>query len=76
MKWRSFIFPALLIISIASCKKDHSTETTTVAASTMLNVAYGADAQQRIDVYLPANRTTATTKVMVFTAWRFMDRWR
>lgn len=33
-------------------------------SSTHLNVAYGSDPKQVLDVYLPAGRTTASTKVM------------
>jgi acetyl esterase/lipase len=36
-----------------------------IAASTTLNVAYGADVAQKMDVYLPANRSTSTTKVLI-----------
>jgi acetyl esterase/lipase len=36
-----------------------------VAASTLTNVAYGTDALQKMDVFLPANRTTTATKVMI-----------
>lgn len=38
---------------------------TPVAASTSLNVAYGTDPLQKIDIYLPANRTVTTTKVII-----------
>ncbi|MBK7289651.1 MAG: hypothetical protein IPI78_05040 [Chitinophagaceae bacterium] len=31
----------------------------------MLNVAYGTDAQQKMDIYLPANRTATNTKVLI-----------
>ncbi|MBE7174513.1 MAG: alpha/beta hydrolase [Williamsia sp.] len=34
-------------------------------AATYLNVAYGADARQVMDIYLPAGRTSASTKVML-----------
>ena len=36
-----------------------------VAASTTLNVAYGTDPLQKMDIYLPANRTVTTTKVLI-----------
>lgn len=38
---------------------------TPVAASTSLNVAYGTDPLQKMDIYLPANRSTTTTKVLI-----------
>lgn len=34
-------------------------------AKTLSNIAYGTDSQQRMDVYLPANRSAQTTKVLV-----------
>jgi acetyl esterase/lipase len=36
-----------------------------VAASTLTNVAYGSDPLQKMDVFLPANRNTTATKVMI-----------
>jgi acetyl esterase/lipase len=32
---------------------------------TMLNASYGTNAQQKMDVYLPANRSATTTKVII-----------
>jgi acetyl esterase/lipase len=51
-----------------SCKKDTSSGNTApppVAEKTELNVAYGTDAAQKMDIYLPAGRSTATTKVII-----------
>ena len=61
---RSFLLSILVTaIFISSCKKDDDTpEDTSV---TMLNVSYGANAQQKMDVYLPSNRNAASTKVMI-----------
>ena len=41
------------------------TPTPTVAAATNLNVTYGTDPLQKMDIYLPANRTVTTTKVLI-----------
>jgi len=38
---------------------------TPVAARTTMDTSYGSDAKQKMDIYLPANRTTASTKVIV-----------
>lgn len=38
---------------------------TTIAATTIADVVYGADNLQKMDVYLPANRSTVSTKVIV-----------
>lgn len=71
-------FSAILCILLFSCKKtDTSTTGGTIAAKTMLNVSYGTDPLQKMDVYLPANRTTTTTKVIVMIhggAWNAGDK--
>ncbi len=63
MKNYFIIFIASL--SILSCQKESNLGTTELAAQTQLNIAYGTDASQKMDIYLPASRTTAATKVMV-----------
>src|SRR6218665_1017571 len=48
-----------------------------LAASTQLNVAYGSDAAQKADIYLPANRSITSTKVMIMIhggAWSGGDK--
>ncbi len=61
----------LLIFSVAvvlfSCKKESTPNPSPVQIpeKTELNVAYGTDASQKMDVYLPANRTTSATKVII-----------
>lgn len=64
--------PVLFLVVITSCSKSDTggggggtPAPTPVAAATTLNVAYGIDPLQKMDVYLPANRTTTTTKVMI-----------
>jgi len=64
----SFMRSSLLILILftlvfSSCKKDDSPEQD--VSVTMLNVSYGTNAQQKMDVYLPATRNTTTTKVMI-----------
>ena len=73
---RSGLF--ILIISsliFSSCKKDDSPEQD--MSVTMLNVSYGTNSQQRMDVYLPATRSTTDTKVMIMIhggAWNSGDK--
>jgi len=60
--------PDLLILILfslvfSSCKKEDDTEQD--LSVTMLNVSYGSNSQQKMDVYLPATRSTTTTKVMI-----------
>ena len=64
MKLLLFIIGVALVNS--SCQKDGmGGGTASLAAKTEMNVSYGADAMQKMDVYLPAGRTTNTTKVMI-----------
>jgi len=60
---RNSLLLFFIIIFISSCKKDDDTEQDMPV--TMLNVSYGTNAQQKIDVYLPANRSATTTKVII-----------
>jgi len=67
------------LVVLASCQKEPSVVVTdnTVKAQTYLDVAYGNNAQQKIDVYLPAARTTTTTKVIILVhggAWATGDK--
>jgi acetyl esterase/lipase len=63
---RFLSFILVIAVTVYSCKKsDPDTGTTTEPAKTLLNVAYGTDGLQKMDVYLPAGRTAASTKVMV-----------
>ena len=58
-------FSSLLFLGvfISSCKKDDGVEEDMSVSA--LNVAYGSNAQQTMDVYLPANRSTTATKVII-----------
>src|SRR5688500_6627118 len=40
-------------------------QNTALPATTTLNIAYGKDSLQKLDVYLPANRSMDSTKVIV-----------
>ena len=73
-------FPLLILVLVISCQKETGTGNTnpaTVTQQTLLNVSYGADAKQNMDVYLPAGRSTANTKVMILIhggAWATGDK--
>ena len=61
---RSFLLIlTLFILVFSSCKKDEEPEEDIPV--TMQNVSYGSNAQQKMDVYLPATRSTTTTKVII-----------
>jgi acetyl esterase/lipase len=74
---KNLFFVVCFALVLSSCKKDPGGGGGTVAASTMLNVSYGSDPLQKMDVYLPAGRTTTTTKVMILVhggAWNQGDK--
>lgn len=56
----------LFTIAFSSCNKGIEVVTEAIPALNVKNVAYGSDAAQKMDIYLPASRTTTTTKVLVF----------
>jgi len=67
MKLKYAFLPVLLTcFVIASCKKSDDTPApVAIAAKTMLDVAYGTDPLQKMDIYLPANRSPVNTKALV-----------
>lgn len=74
-----FVF--LLAITIFSCRKDDDFKPdepdVTEEAQALTDVAYGNDKQQKMDFYLPAGRSTATTKVIILLhggAWAEGDK--
>jgi acetyl esterase/lipase len=77
MKTRLIIFGAAIIL--ISCQKEKTTAPApvTVAEKTDINVSYGTDGAQKMDEYLPAGRSTATTKVIILIhggAWTQGDK--
>ncbi len=58
-----FLFVTLAIV-FASCQKEDS-PAPTLPEQTQLDAAYGANNAQKMDIYLPPGRTTASTKVMI-----------
>jgi acetyl esterase/lipase len=52
------------MLSVASCQ-DKAIESPALPAKTLNNVAYGSDPKQKMDVYLPAGRSTAETRVVI-----------
>ena len=57
---RRFLLILGLSIILGSCKKETSNTLSPFEPSTQLNVPYGSDPAQNIDIYLPANRTDST----------------
>jgi acetyl esterase/lipase len=67
-----FLLSVYMMVLFASCSKTDSGAGTTlppvptpVAARTIMDTSYGPDAKQKMDIYLPASRTTASTKVLI-----------
>ncbi len=58
-------YPLLLLLLLAACQRETDITTTVLPAQTLLNTAYGTDAAQKMDIYLPEGRTTTSTKVLV-----------
>jgi acetyl esterase/lipase len=60
--------PLFCFVFIIGCQKENNggnNNNPAVTEQTYLNVAYGTDALQKMDVYLPAGRNTSATKVMI-----------
>ncbi len=78
---KSIFFASLAFtLLLASCSKSGDTGTGgtgSVPEKSMTNVSYGTDPLQKMDIFLPANRSTATTKVMILIhggAWTVGDK--
>ena len=66
MNVKNYITGIIIVSAMVACKKTDSTAViSTVSAKTLLDVSYGTDAKQVMDIYLPANRRSDSTKVMV-----------
>ena len=65
---KSLFYLLFFMTIFTSCTENTSSAQTAVRytiAETKLNVAYGKDSLQRMDVYLPANRSANTTRAMI-----------
>jgi len=72
---KKFVF-LYLVVLIISCKKS-DINNQPLPATTLTNVSYSTDASQKMDVYLPAGRSTDSTKMMVLVhggAWISGDK--
>lgn len=73
------ILSLFLLILLASCQRDTQgqTDNAHLPAQSMMDVSYGSDTAQKMDIYLPAGRTTDTTKMIVMVhggAWSSGDK--
>lgn len=65
MKSISFLSSILVLLTFVSCTKDQSVSKQISTATTMLNLSYGDNPAQSFDAYLPAGRSTDSTKVII-----------
>jgi acetyl esterase/lipase len=68
------LYCLLLLVFAASCKKETVDEQ---AALSLINVSYGADTAQKMDIYLPAGRNVDSTRLIVLVhggAWSVGDK--
>ena len=63
-RMKLLLFSVLFMSILTSCQKE-SKEADSLAGKTLLNVSYGGDDRQKMDVYLPAGRTNKSTKAIV-----------
>lgn len=74
---RRFLILFAVCAFFFSCNKSDNDGGDDNGAVTMTNVSYGTSSQQAMDVYLPAGRSTASTKVMIMIhggAWNAGDK--
>ncbi len=77
MKTLLVFYMALMTVGNVSCKKKDSTNNNTISALELKDVSYGSDPAQKMDVYLPANRSSSNTKALVLIhggAWISGDK--
>ncbi len=70
-------FASLTFISCQKDSGDGNQQPTAATALSQQNIAYGTDGMQKFDLYLPANRSTATTKSIILVhggAWSQGDK--
>ena len=60
---KNFVWVALVVV-LVGCKKVSETDTS-LPSQVLSNVAYGNDPEQKMDLYLPKDRSTANTKLIL-----------
>ena len=60
-----FGFLFFLLLPFYSCSDDDGIKEDLSVAKTMMNVSYGPSSQQIFDLYLPANRSSVSTKTLI-----------
>lgn len=65
MKSTSLLFSVIVLVFISCQKENKNPSSQDIPEQTITNVSYGSDAAQKMDIYLPAGRTSDTTKMFV-----------
>ncbi|HEX8332333.1 MAG TPA: alpha/beta hydrolase [Segetibacter sp.] len=60
------LLPLTIVSVFSTCQKGQASKGEVITQQDYMNVSYGANAAQKMDVYLPAGRTTGKTKALVF----------
>lgn len=60
-----FVISVICFLIISCQKEDNGNGSPVLQEEAKLNTSYGTDAAQKMDIYLPANRTTGSTKVII-----------
>ncbi|MEO8770347.1 MAG: alpha/beta hydrolase [Ferruginibacter sp.] len=62
---KSFVVISFIVVLFAACKKTDTTDSSVALQTNFTNVAYGTDPAQVMDIYLPPNRSTTHTNVLI-----------
>lgn len=63
---KKFIIAFTTVIFLTSCQREEpSIDNPAIKEQTLSNISYGSDARQNMDIYLPANRNSSTTNVII-----------
>lgn len=65
MKYITLILAGWLFVASACTKSENPAPPSSTEEAKMLNISYGADTRNKMDVYLPKNRTAATPFVIL-----------
>lgn len=66
-----------MLILVTSCQRDNDSEVIFTDAKSLMDISYGPDSKQKMDIYLPPNRSSNKTKVFVLIhggGWSGGDR--
>jgi len=77
MRGSIFTFTIILYVLLGCKKSDQPVRVSNLGDSTSLDVAYGSNPSQKMDIYLPAGRTSTSTPFMVLVhggGWTMGDK--